>query len=144
MLGAACSAFCGAAGANTREMVGAFVGAAVGHIVRLRLIAAHAHVVTLVTLCAFASSVVAFGATWGGARLEGIAGVSAFDVATGKAVLASVLYLVPGVPLVTSVLDIVHFDLTAGLARAAFATVVIVSMAVGMVIFLSIVRHLCP
>jgi uncharacterized membrane protein YjjP (DUF1212 family) len=52
------------------------------------------------------------------------------------------LYLIPGVPLVTSLLDIIHFDLVAGLARAAYASLVIVCMGVGMLAFLSTVQRI--
>jgi len=143
MLGAACAAFCGAMGGSALQVVGAYVGAALGHVLRLKLIAKHTHVASLVTLCTFTSSLVAFGVVRGGLHLAG-GFASAFDVASGKAVLASVLYLVPGVPLVTSLLDIIHFDLVAGLARAAFATLVVVCMGVGMLMFLSMVHHLIP
>jgi uncharacterized membrane protein YjjP (DUF1212 family) len=143
MLGAACSAFCGAMGAGTLQMAGAYAGASLGHVLRLRLIAKHVHIVSLVTLCTFTSSVVAFGVVWWGAHLGNPAPV-AFEIASGKAVLASVLYLVPGVPLVTSLLDIIHFDLVAGLARAAFASLIVACMGVGMLIFLSVIRHAFP
>jgi uncharacterized membrane protein YjjP (DUF1212 family) len=143
MLGAACAAFCGAMGAGALPMAGAYVGAAMGHVVRLRLLRKHTHVVSLVTICTFTSSLVAFGVVWGGDHF-GSAVPPALEVASGKAVLASVLYLVPGVPLVTSLLDIIHFDLTAGVTRAAFASLVIACMGVGMLIFLSVIRHALP
>jgi uncharacterized membrane protein YjjP (DUF1212 family) len=143
MLGAACAAFCGAMGAGAFEVAGAYVGAAIGHALRLRLISKHTHVVSLVTVCTFTSSLAAFGVVWGGAHF-GSHVPPAFEVASGKAVLASVLYLVPGVPLVTSLLDIIHFDLVAGVARAALASLVVACIGVGMLIFLSVVRHVFP
>jgi uncharacterized membrane protein YjjP (DUF1212 family) len=141
MLGAACAAFCGAMGGSALAMLGAYVGAALGHLLRLGLIARHAHVVSLVTVCTFASSLAAFLVVWAGSHLDSVV-PSAFEVASGESVLASVLYLIPGVPLVTSLLDIIHFDLVAGLARAAYASLVIVCMGVGMLAFLSTVQRI--
>ncbi len=143
MLGAACGAFCGAMGGGALAIAGAYVGAVLGHLLRLWLIAKHAHVVSFVTVSTFTSSATAFVVVWGGLHLGGVV-PSAFHVASSEAVLASILYLVPGVPLVTSLLDIIHFDLVAGLARAAYASLIVVCMGVGMLAFLSMIRHAFP
>jgi uncharacterized membrane protein YjjP (DUF1212 family) len=48
------------------------------------------------------------------------------------AIVAAVLLMVPGVPLVTAAIDLVHFDLVSGLARLAFTVLVLAATITGM------------
>ena len=64
--------------------------------------------------------------------------IPAGALAPGKAILASVLYLIPGVPLVSSLLDILNLDIQAGIARTALATLTLICIAVGVLTFLSL------
>lgn len=140
LLGASCGAFCAVIGGTPWQVAAAFVGTYVGHLLRLHHLKTHPPVATIVVTCAFTSALV----SWATARglhlaVEALSlGVSEAAVAPGKAVLASVLYLIPGVPLVNSLIDLLHFDLVAGVARGAFATLVIVCIAVGVLAFLSL------
>ncbi len=143
-LGLSCAAFCGAIGGNGWQMAAAFVGAALGHVLRLFLHARHFQLVTLVVGCSFASSVTAYGAALGfelGTTYGATLGVSLHHGIgdPGRAMLASVLYLVPGVPLVTSLLDIIHGDYEAGLARGALATLVVACLGVGVLAAFAVV-----
>lgn len=139
-LGLACAAFCGAIEGSMLQMIAAFFGASAGHLLRLTLMARHTPVATLVTSSALASSTVAHAAaialswatlSFGHAPIE-----------STRPVLASVLFLVPGVPLVTSLLDALHFDLAASLARAAHGVLVIVCIATGMLTFFAVFGRL--
>ncbi len=139
-LGLSCAAFCGVIGGSPWQMVAAFAGTFAGHLLRLHHLRYHPPVATVVVTCAFTSAFVA----WAAARGLGFAAtalavdhtVEAFG--PGKALLASVLYLIPGVPLVQSLIDVLHHDLTAGLARSAHASLVLVCIAIGVLAFLSL------
>jgi uncharacterized membrane protein YjjP (DUF1212 family) len=140
VLGGSCGAFCGVIGGSPWQIAAAFVGAFAGHCLRLYHARKHHLVATVVVSCAFVSAL----ASWASVRALGLAGqalvpgLSAEALGPGKAVLASVLYLIPGVPLVQALTDVLHFDLTAGLARSAHATLVLVCIAVGVLTFLSL------
>jgi uncharacterized membrane protein YjjP (DUF1212 family) len=140
VLGAACGAFCGAIGGGAGQIVAAFAGAAAGHLLRLYHLRTHPPMATVVVTCAFTSALVSWASARGLAAAAAALdlGVAAAGLGPGKAVLASVLYLIPGVPLVQSLIDVLHFDLGAGLARAAHATAVVVCIAIGVLTFLSL------
>src|SRR5690606_18119624 len=52
------------------------------------------------------------------------------DASPEAGLISPVLYLVPGFPLVTGVLDLVRMDLSAGVARLAYVTVTLLSAGV--------------
>ncbi|MCC7207505.1 MAG: threonine/serine exporter family protein [Anaerolineae bacterium] len=54
------------------------------------------------------------------------------------AVIASVLLLVPGVPLVAALVDLTHLDLVSGTVRAAYAALLIVCIALGVLAVLAL------
>lgn len=140
LLGASCGAFCGVIGGTPGQIGATFLGTCGGHLLRLHHLRRHPPMATVIVTCAFTSALVA----WGAARLLGLVnvtfalGLEAAALAPGKAVMASVLYLIPGVPLVNGLIDLQHFDHGAGLARSAHATLVVVCIAIGMLSFLAL------
>lgn len=52
--------------------------------------------------------------------------------------IASVLLLVPGVPLVTSVLDLTNYDLVSGVTRGTLALLLALSIGIGVLLTLAI------
>lgn len=56
----------------------------------------------------------------------------AIEASLQNGVIASVLLLVPGVPLITALLDLVHLDLVSGLSRGIYAVLILVCIAIGM------------
>jgi len=50
------------------------------------------------------------------------------------AVIASVLLLVPGVPLVTSLIDLLLGHLVAGVARGVYAVLLLIGIGIGVVV----------
>jgi len=139
VLGCSCAAFCGVTGATGYQMLAAFIGTALGHILRLQLLKRHSPVISLVVSCAFTSCVGAYAAAMG---LNHLGHMLHFGpVLPDRAVLASVLYLVPGVPLVTNLLDITHGDCVSGLSRAAHAGLVLVCIGTGVLLFFAILGH---
>jgi len=139
VLAASCAAFCGVTGATGAQMLAAFFGTATGHLLRLKLLKRHLPVVTVVVCCSFLACVAAYSAAKGLTYLGHLMGTAA--VPPDRAVLASVLYLVPGVPLVTSLLDIAHGDCASGLSRGAHAALVVVSIGAGVLMFFATFGH---
>lgn len=136
-LGAACAAFCAAGHGTTPQVACAFVGGALGHCVRLALLGRRFPVVNIVVSCAFASCCATELMAW---LLGYVTTAGALAPRAGMATLASVLYLVPGFPLVTSLIDLLHLDLSAALSRAAYAAVLVGSIAVGMFGFFAVAK----
>jgi uncharacterized membrane protein YjjP (DUF1212 family) len=128
-LGAACAAFSTAGQRPGLSIVCAFVGAALGHTLRLSMLARRLPLVSIVVACAFVSCSAAELSAWPLSLLSVTFGGG--PVKSGVATVASVLYLIPGVPLVNSLIDLIHLDLSAGLSRAAYAAVLTGSIAVG-------------
>ncbi|MBN1678750.1 MAG: threonine/serine exporter family protein [Anaerolineae bacterium] len=123
---AACGAFALILGGRAPEFLAAAAGAGLAQALRLWL-----HHVGMTN--PFAATVLAaFGASlmaWGVDSL--IAGKH-----IELAVIASVLLLVPGVPLVTSVIDLTNEDLVSGVTRGVLALVLALSIGIGVMLTL--------
>jgi uncharacterized membrane protein YjjP (DUF1212 family) len=126
-VGIACGAFAEILGAGTGEFIAAAVGAGLAQTVRLMLHRAHVNIFALTVICALAGSLIA----WGVCQI-----IHSDQVEL--AVIASVLLLVPGVPLVTSVLDLSNNDLVSGVTRGTLALMLALSIGVGVLLTLSI------
>lgn len=143
LLGGSCAAFCAAMAGSPQLMGATFLGTYVGHLLRLRHISKKRTMAAVVVSCSFVSALVSWSAAQSLAHLAAASswGWSQAETAPGKAVIASVLYLIPGVPLVNSLIDLLHSDLSAGLGRGAFASLVLVCIAAGVLAFLSLTGH---
>jgi uncharacterized membrane protein YjjP (DUF1212 family) len=121
----ACGAFALLFGGGWREVAATLLGAAVGMLVRIRL-----RPVRLVPLMITAAAAFAATATgsWG-CRMLGCTEPEVVPI-------AAVLQLVPGVPIVTAVIDLATGDIISGVARGAYASVIAVGIALGMLLFL--------
>ena len=64
-----------------------------------------------------------------------------FDTTSEVAIATSVLYLIPGVPLINGVIDIVEGHVLNGIARLTSALMLIVCIAVGLACTLMIVKN---
>jgi uncharacterized membrane protein YjjP (DUF1212 family) len=122
----ACGAFGMLLGGGWREFLATLMGATLAMLVRIAL-----RPVRLVPLLVTVAA--AFGATvasWFGCH------VLACPV-PNLAPIASVLQLVPGVPLVTAVIDLATGDVLSGVARGAYAALMAAGIALGMLLFLA-------
>ena len=126
-VGAACGGLAYAIGGGIYEVIAATVAAAIAQWVRIRLIRTDLNPI-LVTLV--------------GSAIASLIAVCLVRVLPAEhpqfGVIASVLLFVPGVPLVTSIIDLSRFDLNSGVARGVLALLHFVSIALGMLIALTI------
>lgn len=140
MVGVACGALAAILNGGPIEFIAAFCGATAAQIVRFKMIDARFRPIPISVVCAAIATLISYGiirlaqpvflpllVQWG------------FHLPSPRAgVVASVLLLVPGVSLVTSVLDIVRFDLVSGVARGIYAFTLIICIALGMLMVLSL------
>lgn len=114
--GAACAAFADLNHARPVEIGAVFIAAALGQLVRRALHRRHLNQLALAFLSAVVAAGIFVGLTWVGHRL-GMSSAPAQDAG----LIASVLFLVPGFPLMTAALDLARLDLDAGIARFTYA-----------------------
>jgi uncharacterized membrane protein YjjP (DUF1212 family) len=121
----ACGAFALLFGGGRIEFAATLVGAALAMLVRIGL-----RPVQLVPLMTTAAA--AFVATAASSLTCRALGCAQPDVVP----VAAVLQLVPGVPLVTSVIDLATGDIISGVSRGAYATLIAFGIGLGMLLFL--------
>ncbi|HEY9646743.1 MAG TPA: threonine/serine exporter family protein, partial [Chroococcidiopsis sp.] len=128
----ACGAFAVLAGGRWVEFLAATAGAAFSLTVRDRLAAGRLNPIAITVFCAAIASLLCQ------LIITGLGQVGLGTDTPEFGLLSSVLFLVPGVALVTAALDLVRFDLVSGMSRLAYAILLLTSIAVGMLITLAI------
>lgn len=130
----ACGALALILGGGALDFIAATFGAAAAQYTRHTLVKAKIRAIPITVVASFVATLVSWVllrtlASTLQPSLEAI-GMMASN---GKAgLVASVLVLIPGVPLITAFLDLIRFDLIAGLARGTYAFILIVCIALGM------------
>lgn len=135
MIGAvaiACGAFSMLNGGGWFEWIAATLGAGVGQTLRVYLQRSRLNPVATTVICAAIAILVCHY------TMEGLAVFKVSSQTVQAGFLASVLFLVPGMPLVTAALDLVRSDLHSGIARATYALVIMFSVAIGILLVLPI------
>ncbi len=127
-IAAANASFCRLFGGDAVAMALVFAGTALGYALRVRLTRWHVNHYGTVVICAFLSSSVAaagmrFG--WGSTADVGLA--------------TSVLYLVPGVQIINSLLDLINGYTLNSYQRALSSLVSIIGMAIGLALAIFVV-----
>lgn len=115
----ACASFAFLLGGGIYDMIGAFIGAGIGHYIRRRMLMHHLNqfVVTFVAVAIGALSCI------GSLRLIGYFDPSALNHTT--AYIGSVLFVIPGFPLITGGLDIAKIDFPSGIQRLCYTLAII-------------------
>lgn len=115
----ACASFAFLLGGGAYDMLGAFIGAGIGHYVRRRMFMHHLNqfVVTFIAVAVGALSCI------GSLRIIGCFDPSALHHNT--AYIGSVLFVIPGFPLITGGLDIAKIDFPSGIQRLCYTMAII-------------------
>lgn len=123
VLGAAfaCAAFALLGNGGWQEFLAVGIAAGAGQFVRMRLARLRTNDFLVVFVAAGTSLLVYLGAT------ALLAALGAPGAQHDAAMTSAVLYLVPGFPLVTGVLDLARLDLNAGIARVVYATLLLLA-----------------
>lgn len=126
-VGLACGAFCLLFGADIQAAARAGIGAAAGLCLKFLLASLAPNAVLLTTLCAALSSILA------ALPVPGI--VNSPDL--GLAMTASVLYLVPGVPMINALEDMLQGHVNIAMGRAVSAMLLSMAIALGLIFSLT-------
>ena len=121
LVGLAGSAFCRIFGGGYIEMIVAFVATFIGLFVRQEAVKMKFNPYLCVFFASFAASLIA-----------GLAELYHIGLQPDKAFATSVLFLVPGVPLINSVTDLLEGNLQNGLIRAMNGLIIAFSIAMGL------------
>ena len=115
----ACASFAFLLGGGLYDMIGAFIGAGIGHYIRRHMFMHHLNqfVVTFVAVAIGALSCI------GSLQLIGYFDPSALNHTT--AYIGSVLFVIPGFPLITGGLDIAKIDFPSGIQRLCYTLAII-------------------
>lgn len=121
----ACGAFGLSLGASWAEFAATVIGALLSMLIRLQL-RAFRLIPLMITIAA------AFCAT----SASSLACIPLACPSPNLAAIAAVLQLVPGVPLVTAIIDLATGDILSGVARGAYGILICFGIALGMLLFL--------
>jgi uncharacterized membrane protein YjjP (DUF1212 family) len=124
---AACGSFALILGAGPLEFIAAATGAACSQFVRMRLVSRQMNPYLTTAICAAIATLVSY-------MLIHLMGAPAPRIG----LIASVLLLVPGVPLVTALLDLLHLDLISGVTRGVYAAILLINIGIGMLLALAL------
>jgi uncharacterized membrane protein YjjP (DUF1212 family) len=124
---AACGAFAIILGGGPLEMIAAICGAGTAQFTRIELAHRRLNPYFITAACSTIASVISYFIMRAiGAPLPRVG------------VIASVLLLVPGVPFVTALLDLIHLDLISGITRGVYAAILLINIGVGMLLVLAL------
>lgn len=114
--GLACCAFAVLNNASTEATIAVFCAAAAGQALRRKLHGWHVNVLATVFLAAVLAGAVFVGVT---ALVGAVTHVSQVRYPAGF--ISAILFLIPGFPLMTALLDLARIDLPSGVPRLAYA-----------------------
>ena len=117
--GLACCAFTFLLGGGPVEMAFAFVGAAVGQFLRKKLIEGHITLLANVTAAVMAGCLTYSLLMLAGEKLFGLTDTHRAGY------ICSMLFVIPGFPLITGFIDLAKLDLRSGLERLTYAALII-------------------
>ncbi|HCO66690.1 MAG TPA: threonine/serine exporter [Dysgonomonas sp.] len=120
-VGLSCAGLCLFSLGDYLNAIIAFMGAFIGSVFRYRIAQMNFNPMIPITLAAFATTLIT--------GLGTIYNIGAYPEA---AMATAVLYLIPGVPLINTVIDWIEGYLSSAVNRAMFAGLILLSIAVGM------------
>ena len=127
-IGIACACLCVIAGGNYIDALFTFVGSFIGLVVRQEMHKQHFNTM----LCIICSS---FVTTF----ISGIDKLYDVGLYPTAAIATSVLFLIPGVSLINSIIDIMEGYIPTGIARGVFGGFILLCIAIGMFLSMSLI-----
>lgn len=121
------ASFCRLFMGDLYAMLFVFIGTFVAFFVRQEMMARHINHFVIFIICSFISSLIA-----------GISFVFNIGTTTDVALATSVLFLIPGVPMINSIIDILEGHVLAGISRLINAMNLIICIALGLFITLQL------
>jgi uncharacterized membrane protein YjjP (DUF1212 family) len=127
-IGLACASLCFLAGGNWIDSAWAFAASFAGLIVRQEMVKRNFNLMVAITASAFTTTLIA------GANV-----LYSWGTFPESSVATAVLFLIPGVPLINSIIDLLKGYMSIGIARGTFAGFILLSIAVGMFVGISLI-----
>jgi len=127
MVGLACGGFCRIAGGDWIAFLSCSTAASLGFYVRHRFVQAYYEPMLCVLVGAFVSAVVS-------SLMARYLGSATFS----NSVAASVLYLVPGIPMINAIADLLKGHILTGIARSTTVILTAVFVALGLIIAMNL------
>jgi len=127
LVGFANASFCKLFGGDWMSMVIVFSATIAGFFARMQMLKKHINHYIIFIVSSFTASLLASTSL-------------IFDITSDIAIATSVLYLIPGVPLINGVIDIVEGHTLTGISRLTNAFLLIVCVAIGLSITLLLVH----
>jgi uncharacterized membrane protein YjjP (DUF1212 family) len=124
-VGLASASFSYLNGANLAGVLAAFAAGGVGQLVRSLLLGRHFNQYAVTAFCALVAAGLYYVAAW-------LLGRVGLNPGHGIGVIAAVLFLIPGFPLVAALLDLLQHQATAGVVRLSYATTLLLAAAFGL------------
>lgn len=121
----ACGAFALIQGGSIAEFIGAAIGAGFGQAVRLKLRIFRLNLIPTTMICAAIATLLCYPV------MQAARAIALPAAQPTYGLLSSVLFLVPGMHLITAALDLIRFDLVSGLSRVTYALLLLFNIAVG-------------
>lgn len=132
-VGGACGAFAFLNGGAAPEVAVAGVGGAVGQALRTLLLRRRLNQYAVAFVCAMVAS----GVYWLVAAVAARTGFSVLRDSVG--LISCILFLVPGFPLVTALLDLLQHETGNALTRLAYALMLFLAGALGLIVVMGVV-----
>ena len=115
----ACASFVFLLGGGSYDMIGAFVGAGLGHWLRRKLFARHLNQFFVTFVCVALAALACTGTL----RLIGL--LDPIALTHDTAYIGAMLFVIPGFPLITGGLDMAKIDFPSGIQRVAYVLCII-------------------
>lgn len=123
-----CSGLCLFSGGDFLGVLVTFIASFIGYLVQVEVVRRRYHPMLAVTIAAFVTTIIT-----GSGSLLRIGSHPEASMAT------AVLYLVPGIPLINSVIDLIEGYLSSAMNRALFAGFVLLCIAAGMTLSIGLI-----
>lgn len=127
-IGVACGCLCLIAGGDWIDGGFAFIASFVGLIVRQEMVKKRFNLMVSITCSSFITTAIS--------GIDVLFGLGAFPTSS---VATAVLFLIPGVPLINSIIDLIEGYIPTGIARGAFGGVILLCIAVGMFLGMALI-----
>lgn len=127
-IGIACGCLCLLAGGNFVDGFFALLASIIGLIVRQEMIKSGFNLMVSILCSAFVTTII-----------SGLNVLYALGVAPETSIATAVLFLIPGVPLINSIIDLLEGYIPTGIARGAFGAFILLCIAVGMFLSMALI-----
>jgi uncharacterized membrane protein YjjP (DUF1212 family) len=132
--GVGCGSFAVIIGGGPLEFISAFVGASIAQYARARMVRAGFAMYAVTVVAAFFATLCSYLT---GQGLGLVAAPLGLSLRPSLGIVSSVLLLVPGAILVSSVIDLAHYYLISGTVRIIYGILLIACIAIGMLLVLT-------